>query len=80
MDIGRNIRKLRHKSGYTQEEVVAFMQLLGCNLSRVSYAKMEGNRYNIRISELVAMKVIFKADFSDFFNGLLPSDTSLPSL
>jgi transcriptional regulator with XRE-family HTH domain len=78
MDIGKNIQDLRRRSDYTQEQVVAFMQLLGCNLSRVTYAKIEGNHYNIRVSELVALKIIFKADFSDFFHGLVPSDAKLP--
>ncbi|XCH79179.1 MAG: helix-turn-helix domain-containing protein [Candidatus Dehalobacter alkaniphilus] len=77
MDIGKNIQDLRHKCGYTQEQVVAYMQLLGCNLSRVTYAKIEGNNYNIRVSELVALKIIFEADFSDFFDGLVPSDVNL---
>ena len=70
LDIGKNIQNLRLKCGLTQEQVVAKMQLLGCNLSRVTYAKMEGSNYNIRISELLAMKIIFKAEISDFFDGL----------
>lgn len=79
MDIGKNIQDLRRKCGYTQEQVVAFMQLLGCNLSRVTYAKIEANNYNIRVSELVALKIIFKADFSDFFVSLVPSEAKLPN-
>lgn len=70
MDIGRNIRKLRNKAALTQEEVAAKLQVMGCDISRVTYAKIEGNHYNIRISELVALKILFHVEYKDFFDGL----------
>lgn len=74
LDIGKNIQDLRIKNGLTQEEVAAKMQVLGCDISRVIYARMENCTYNIRISELCALKIIFKAEFDDFFKGLVPED------
>ena len=68
--IGHNIQKLRQKEGLTQEEVVAHLQLQGLTVSRSVYSQMEGGAYNIRISELVALKNLFHADFADFFIGL----------
>lgn len=76
MDIGKNIQKLRLKNKLTQAEVVAKMGILGCSLSRVIYARMENCTYNIKVSELCALKIIFGADFNDFFEGLIPDDFS----
>ena len=47
------------------------MNLMGISISKSTYAKLETNRMNIRISELVALKIIFDAEFNDFFDGLL---------
>ena len=70
MNIGKNIQNARHKSKLTQDAVVAKLQLMGLNISRSTYAKIETNRINIRVSELVALKIIFKVDFNHFFEGL----------
>lgn len=70
MDIGRNIQILRQKAGLTQDQTIAHMQLMGLNISKSTYAKLETNRMNIRVSELVALKMIFNAEFNDFFTGL----------
>lgn len=70
MDIGHNIQKLRKTAGLTQDQVVAKMQLMGLEISKSTYAKIETNRMNIRISELVAVKKIFGVEFNDFFVDL----------
>ena len=56
MDIGRNIQAERRRCKLTQEDVVAQLQVMQLNISRSTYAKIESNIYNIRISELVALK------------------------
>lgn len=71
MEIGTNIQAIRKKCAMTQEEVTAQLQLMGLNITRSTYAKIERNAYNIRISELVALKIIFKqSSFDPFFAGL----------
>ena len=70
MDIGENLRKLRKQKKLSQGDVSRELQLMGCNVSRMTYSKMERNAYNIRISELIALKIIFEADYADFFEGL----------
>lgn len=70
MDIGQNIQILRRRARYTQDDVVAKLHLMNLNISKSSYAKIETNRLNIKVSELVALSIIFKADFNEFFNGL----------
>lgn len=69
-DIGNNINRLRRNSGLKQDEVVAQLQLKGIHISRGTYAKIETNRMNIKVSELIALKEIFKTDFNDFFVDL----------
>lgn len=67
--IGSNIRRLRIASNMTQDEVTAKMQLLGCEISRSIYSQIESGTYNIRVVELAALKIIFKADYNAFFEG-----------
>ena len=71
MDLGGNLRKLRKSRGYTQEQMVAKMQLLGCDITRSVYSRYEINRLNIRVSELIAMKQILQCEYNDFFDGLI---------
>ena len=71
MDIGQIIQYLRKKSGLTQDQTIAQLQILGIEISKSTYAKIETNRMNIKISELVALCKIFHANISDFFEGLL---------
>ena len=70
MDIGNNIRILRLQNDMTQDAVIAKMHLMGIQISRSTYAKLESNLMNIKVSELVALKRIFHCDFNDFFTGL----------
>lgn len=67
---GNNLRLLRRSHGYTQEQIVAKLQLKGQDISRSAYAQIECGTYNIRISELVALKEIYSIPYDDFFNGL----------
>ena len=70
MDIGRKISALRNGAKLTQDQTVAKMQLMGLKISKSSYAKIETNRMNVKVSELVALKKIFNVSFDAFFEGL----------
>lgn len=70
MDIGRRIAALRKEAKLTQEQTVARLQLSGLEISKSTYAKIETNRMNLRVSELVALRRIFQTDFNAFFEGL----------
>lgn len=70
MDIGHKIQRLRQNANMTQDQVVAHLQLMGIEISKSTYAKLETNRMNIKVSELVALSKIFNADISEFFDGL----------
>lgn len=68
--IGNNIRTLRMQAGYTQEQVIAKLQLRGIDISRSIYSQIECGTYNIRISELIALSELFEADYNAFFSNL----------
>lgn len=70
--IGPNIRKYRLQSKLTQDQVTAKMQLMGLNISRSIYSQIESGTYNIRVSELAAMKEIFNINYDSFFEGISP--------
>lgn len=69
-DIGKNIRALRLKAGLTQEDVSAKLQTIGIDMSRDFYAHIENGTYNIRVSELAALRRIFECTYDDFFRGI----------
>lgn len=70
LDLGRNIQALRRDAGLTQEQVVAKLQLKGLKISKSTYAKIETNRMNLKVSELVGLRQIFDVEYNDFFQGL----------
>ena len=71
MSIGSNIQKRRYQCKLKQDQVIAKMNLMGIPISKSSYAKIETNRMNIKVSELVALSKIFDTDINAFFRGLL---------
>ena len=68
--IGRNIRNMRIAANLTQEQVTVQLQLAGCDISRSIYSQIERGTYNIRVSELVALKNLFDVEYNAFFAGL----------
>ena len=50
--------------------IIAKLNLMGLNISKSTYAKLETNRMNIKVSELIALSKIFKTDMNAFFEGL----------
>lgn len=71
MDIGKNIQAMRRQRKMTQDQVIAKLNLMGLSISKSTYAKLETNRMNIKVSELVALSKIFETDINSFFDGLL---------
>lgn len=70
LDIGKNIQSLRRNAKLTQDQVVAKLNLMNIEISKSTYAKIETNRMNIKVSELVALAQIFDTDFNAFFTNL----------
>lgn len=74
ISIGNNLKRLRQQSGYSQEELVVKLHLMGSSMSRSTYSKIETGSRNIRISDFLALQRIYNVDFSEFFTGLLPPE------
>ena len=72
ISIGGNLQSLRQRYGYSQSKLVIKLHLMGSNMSRSTYSKIETGTRNIRISDFLALKQIYGVDFSEFFIGLLP--------
>ncbi len=70
VSLGQNIRKFRKSKKLTQEQVVAKMQLMGLDITRSIFSQIECGTYNIRVSELIALKQILDINYEDFFNNI----------
>ena len=68
--IGDNISKLRRSCGMTQDQVLAKLHVWGISVSKSRYAKIETDRINVRVRELVALKKIFRCSFDAFFDDM----------
>ena len=62
LDIGGNIQ---------QDQVIARLNLMGIPISKSTYAKLETNRMNIKVSELLALSQILHCDVGEFFKNLI---------
>ncbi len=71
--LGRNIQRLRLKCGLTQEQTVAKLQVLGSPLSRSTFSLIEMGRGNVFVSDLVALQMVFKVDYKEFFRDIPPA-------
>lgn len=70
--LGRNLRQIRIDHGFTQEQTVAKLQLLGSPLSRSTFSLIEMGRGNIFVSDLVALQTVFQVDYEEFFRDIPP--------
>ena len=64
-NIGRNISELRRKANLTQEELVAKMQISGCDISRGTLAKIEAGIRHLYANELKSLKVVLNVEYED---------------
>ena len=69
-NIDSNIRNLRIAAQLTQEEVITYLQLQGIDISRSIYSQIECGTYNIKVSELRALTIVFNCDYNAFFDWL----------
>lgn len=72
LSIGANLRILRKGRKLTQNDVCAQMAQMGRPMLQSTYAQIESGSRNIFISDLIALKRVFHADYSDFFKDLEP--------
>lgn len=70
LNLGDNLRRLRDKSGLSQEKLCAELQLRGCDIGRSTYAKYEAGQLNVRASVIINLRKIYNCTYEDFFVGL----------
>ena len=63
--VGLNIRALREKSGLTQEQLSARLQVNGCDITRSAVAKIEVGQRHIYVDEIKLLKEILNVDYND---------------
>ena len=66
--VGSNIRNLRIKKGYTQEQLSTKLQLWGCDLTRSAIAKIEVGQRHLYPDEMILIKEILNVTYEDIFN------------
>ena len=64
--IGQNLRKLRQDAGYSQSQVAAILCERGVYMTTDIYKKI---KYNIRISELNALKELYQVGYEELFQA-----------
>lgn len=70
------LKDLRHRHHFSQEKLVAQMQIRGSAITREGYKFIESCSGNIKVFDLVILKNIYRIPYSNFFVGLSP--ISLP--
>ncbi|MBR3816482.1 MAG: helix-turn-helix transcriptional regulator [Clostridia bacterium] len=69
-NIGNNIREIRESRKMTQETLAARLQVLGCDITRSSIAKIEVGQRHLYPDEIVMIKEILETDFDSIFYGI----------
>lgn len=69
-NFGHNLLKLRKLNGLSQYELATKMQLMGSNISRSTYAKIELGERNIKVTDLVILKKLYNVDYKEFFDDI----------
>jgi transcriptional regulator with XRE-family HTH domain len=70
--VGPTIRKLRNRKGWTQEVLVAKLQLEGWDCTRSWLAKIEARQVQVKDFELLYFQKLFEVDLKELFSTLIP--------
>lgn len=65
-DIGPQVRKLRYQRGWTQEMLAAKLQIGGWDISREGLAKIETQRHQVLVEQLLVLMRVFQVGFEAF--------------
>lgn len=65
--VGRNIRALRMKNGWKQEQLAAKLQVLGCDMTRSALAKIEVGQRHVYADEIFLLRGIFGCRYEELF-------------
>lgn len=77
-NIGENLRRLRKEHHLSQYDLIRELSLRGSFLTRSAYGGIELGNRNIKVSDLMLLKVLYDVSFDEFFKGMVP--TNIPKL
>ena len=63
--VGENIRTLRKKRNFTQDQLAAKLQVSGCDITRSALAKIEVGQRHLYADEIKALKEILNTSYED---------------
>ena len=70
MDLGNNLRRMRLENDFTQDRLVAQLNLMGVDISKAIYSRYETGELNVPVSVLVALHCIYGCAYDKFFENL----------
>jgi transcriptional regulator with XRE-family HTH domain len=65
--VGKNVAKFRYQRGWTQDELAAKLQLLGCYMSRQILAHIETGNCAVTDAQIVFLAEAFQVSETDLF-------------
>ena len=65
--IGTNIKRLRKERNMKATEVIAKLQCENVNVTTGIFSKVENGYNNPTVDMLIALTIIFKCDYNEFF-------------
>jgi transcriptional regulator with XRE-family HTH domain len=65
--VGRQVRKLRERKGWSQDEFAVKMQLFGWDVTQNSISRLENQTRRVTDLELFILCHVLGAKFEDFF-------------
>ena len=65
--VGKNIRKIRESKGMTQDTLAAKLQLLGCDVTRSTVAKIEVGQRHLYPDEIILIRKILNTTYDQIF-------------
>lgn len=73
VSIGANLKKLRLRTGLSQEGVAMKLQLSDIPITRELISQIENDNHGIKISVLLALKDLYAASFDEIFKPQEPA-------
>lgn len=69
-NLGNNLRRLRKLHRFTQDQLVAKLNILGIQVTRSLYSRYETGELNIPVRVIIALHIIYNCSYDAFFEGL----------
>jgi transcriptional regulator with XRE-family HTH domain len=66
--IGRNLIKFRHQKNWTQDQLAAKIQLLGCYMTRDIIANIETRRRPVTDKQIIYFTEVFGVEVGELFS------------